>query len=281
MKQLNGKVAVITGGASGIGRALALALADEGCVVAICDIDRQGLKRTAELIAQRSVDCSIHTVDVADRDLVHEFAANVLDEHGHVDILINNAGVVIADTLEDVSYADFDWLMGINFWGVVYITKAFLPSLKRRPEAHIVNISSVAGVLASPNNGPYCAAKFAVTGLTETLSQELQGTNVRVSCVFPGGVKTNIQRNARFFKVANPNLCHEDAIECYAKISRLCPDAAARIIIKGIRRNKTRILVGMDARFIDMMKRVMPVWTTRLAAHFMRKLDISKTKWFT
>lgn len=279
MKQLSGKVAVITGAGSGIGRALALALGDEGCLVAICDIDRHGLEQTAEMMEMKSVECSVHEVDVADRDLVQKFATKVVEKHGHVDILINNAGVVIADTLEDVSYADFDWLMGINFWGVVYSTKAFLPTLKGRPEAHIVNISSIDGMLATPNNGPYCAAKFAVTGLTETLSQELQDTNVNVSCVFPGGVKTNIHRNARFFKMANPNLCHEDTIACLEKMSPLCPDAAARIIIRGIRKNRTRILVGRDARFLDLMKRVMPVWTTRLAAYFIRNLDISKTKW--
>jgi NAD(P)-dependent dehydrogenase (short-subunit alcohol dehydrogenase family) len=279
MRDLNGKVAVITGAGSGIGQALALALADEGCQVAICDIDRKGLERTAGLIESKPVECSIHTVDVADRDLVQEFAANVLLKYGHVDILINNAGVVIADTLEDVSYADFDWLMAINFWGVVHCAKAFLPLLKLRPEAHIVNISSIDGVLATPNNGPYCAAKFAVTGLTETLSQELQNTNVRVSCVFPGGVKTNIHRNARFVKMANPNLCHEDTIACLEKMSPLCPEAAAAIIIKGIQRNKTRILVGRDAWLLDILKRLMPVWTTRIAAYFMRNLDMSKTKW--
>ncbi len=194
-------------------------------------------------------------------------------------MLINNASVVVTDTVEDIAYSDFRWLMEINFWGVVYGTKAFLPSLKLRPAAHIVNISSIDGLLATPNNGPYCAAKFAVTGFTETLSQELQGTNVKVSCVLPGGVRTNIHRNARFVKMANLELCHEDTIECLEKMSRLSADEAARIILRGIRKDKTRILVGSDARVLDWMKRLMPVWTTRLTAHFMRNLAPSKM-WF-
>lgn len=273
-------MAVITGAGSGIGRALALALAQEGCALAIDDVDRYGVNETAELIAAKEGRVSCHSFDVGKRDQVNQFACEVINEHGHADILINNASVVIADTLEDITYADFHWLMEINFWGVVHNTKAFLPVLKERPEAHIVNISSIDGVLATPNNGPYCAAKFAVTGLTETLSQELHGTNVKVSCVLPGGVKTNIHRNCRFFKTANPALCHEDTIECFERMSALSSDEAAQIIVRGVKKNKSRILVGRDARLIDLMKRLMPVWTTRIAAHFMRNLDPSKVGWF-
>jgi NAD(P)-dependent dehydrogenase (short-subunit alcohol dehydrogenase family) len=279
MKDFKGKIAVITGAGSGIGRALALVLAEEGCSLAIGDVDHDGLEQTADLIRTKGVRASSHHLDVGNCDEVDEFARNVLDQHGHLDILINNASVVIADTVEDIAYADFRWLMEINFWGVVYGTKAFLPALKGRPEAHIVNISSIDGLLATPNNAPYCAAKFAVTGFTETLFQELQGTNVRVSCVLPGGVRTNIHRNARFVKMANPDLCHEDTIECLEKMSRLSADEAARIIVRGVRKGKTRILVGRDARVLDLMKRIMPVWTTRLAGHFMRNLDPSRI-WF-
>ncbi len=279
MKDLKGKIAVITGAGSGIGRALAIALAEKGCSLAIGDVDAKSLRETADLIATRGAEASVHDLDVGQCDQVEQFAQNVLKKHRNLDILINNASVVVADTVEDIAYADFRWLMEINFWGVVYGTKAFLPFLKRRPEAHIVNISSIDGLLATPNNAPYCAAKFAVTGFTETLSQELQGTNVKVSCVLPGGVKTNIHRNARFFKMANPELCHEDTIECLEKMSRLSADEAAQIIIRGVRKDKTRILVGRDARLLDWMKRLMPVSTTRLAAHFMRNLDPSKA-WF-
>ena len=276
MKDLKGKVAVITGAGSGIGRALAVALAEQGCSLAIADVDPKGLGQTADLVQTKGAKASVHDLDVGKRDQVDQFAQNVLDEHGHLDMLVNNASVMVTDTVEDIAYSDFRWLMEINFWGVVYGTKAFLPSLKRRPEAHIVNISSIDGLLATPNNAPYCAAKFAVTGFTETLSQELQGTSVKVSCVLPGGVKTNIHRNARFVKMANLELCHEDTIECLEKMSRLSADEAARIIIRGIRKDKARILVGRDARFLDWMKRLMPVWTTRLAAHFMKNLDPSK-----
>jgi NAD(P)-dependent dehydrogenase (short-subunit alcohol dehydrogenase family) len=278
MKELRDKVAVITGAGSGIGRALALELAAHGCELAIDDLDETGVKETARMINSGTT-VSAHTFDVAKHDEVHQFARRVLEEHGHVDMLINNASVAVADTLEDVTYTDFRWLMEVNFWGVVHNTKAFLPIMKQSEEAHIVNISSIDGVLAIPNNGPYCAAKFAVTGLTETLSQELHGTNVRVSCVLPGGVKTNIHRNARFFKSANPQLCREDSIQCLERMSLLSPDEAAAIIVKGIKKNRSRILVGRDAYMIDLMKRLMPVWTTRLAAHFMRNLDPSNG-WF-
>ncbi len=143
-----------------------------------------------------------------------------------------------------------------------------------------MNISSVDGLLATPNNGPYCAAKFAVTGLTETLFQELSGTPIRVSCVLPGGVKTNIHRNGRFFKFANPNMCREDAIECFERISSLSAERAAEIIVKGIKKNKMRILVGNDARLIDFLKRLMPEGTTWLAGQIMQNLHISKIRWF-
>lgn len=260
---------------------MALALAQEGCALAIDDLDAAALNRTAQLLEINETRYSTHNFDVARRDQVDRFACEVVAEHGHADILINNASVVISDTLEDIDYQDFHWLMAVNFWGVVHNTKAFLPVLKDRPEAHIVNISSIDGVLATPNNGPYCAAKFAVTGLTETLSQELHGTAVKVSCVLPGGVRTNIHRNARFFKMANPNLCQEDTVECFERMASLSPEGAARIIVKGIKKNRTRILVGKDAYLLDWMKRLMPVWTTRLAAHVMRNLDLAKVKWIT
>jgi NAD(P)-dependent dehydrogenase (short-subunit alcohol dehydrogenase family) len=279
LRNLNGKVAVITGAGSGIGRALAMRLAHEGCALAIDDVDSEAVKATCDLICGERNRVSTHNFDVAKRDEVDRFACEVIEKHGHADILINNASVVISDTLEDITYPDFHWLMEINFWGVVHNTKAFLPFLKQRPEAHIINISSIDGVLATPNNGPYCAAKFAVTGLTETLSQELQGSTVKVSCVLPGGVRTNIHRNARFFKMANPDLCQEDTIECFERMASLTPEEAAQIIVKGMKKNRTRILVGRDAYFLDLMKRLMPVWTTKLVAHVMRNLDLAKIEW--
>ena len=203
MRQLRDRVAVITGAASGIGRELAVTLAEEGCHVALVDIDEIGVGETRSRIHDQAVRVTTHACNVSQREEVYSLAQDVIAQHGQVDVMLNNAAVMVAESLEDVTYDDFEWLMGINFWGVVYCTKAFLPYLKLRPTAHLVNVSSVNGFLTTPNNGPYCITKFAVTGFTETLMQELAGTNVRVSCVVPGGVRTNIVRNTRFRKQAN------------------------------------------------------------------------------
>jgi len=259
MKDIKDKVAAITGAASGIGRSLAINLSNEGCDLAITDIDKDGLQETAGMIENRAIKVTTHLVDVASRDQVYKFAEDVVSEHGRVNIIINNAGVALAETLEDVTYQDFEWLLGVNFWGVVYGSKAFLPFLKEQPQAHIVNISSVHGLFTNPNVGPYCTSKFAVRGFTQTLCQELKGTNVKVSCVHPGGIKTNIVRNARFYKASKPDRNHEQAVEEFDKICFTTADKAARIIIRGIKKGKTRILVGPDARVYDLMQRLFPV----------------------
>ncbi|MBW1710960.1 MAG: SDR family oxidoreductase, partial [Deltaproteobacteria bacterium] len=204
MQNLKDKVAAVTGAASGIGRMLAVNLAKEGCEVAIADLDQAGLEETANMIDDKKIKVSTHLVDVANRDQVYQFADDVQTQHNRVDIIINNAGVGLSETLEDVKYEDFDWLLGINLWGVIYGSKAFLPYLKQRPEANIVNISSVHGLFTNRNVGPYCTSKFAVRGFTLALTQELKNTSVKVSCVHPGGIKTNIVRNTRFYKGSNP-----------------------------------------------------------------------------
>ena len=196
MKILTDRVAAVTGAASGIGRALATNLAAKGCHLAISDVNEQGLRETANLVAHKNAKVTTHIVDVADRDQVYRYAEDVVNQHGRVNIIINNAGVAVGDSIECVSYEDFEWVVGINFWGVVYGTKAFLPYLKKEPEGHIVNISSINGIIPNPYNAPYCATKFAVKGFTETLSQEMRGTSVGVTCVHPGGIGTNIIRNA-------------------------------------------------------------------------------------
>ncbi len=281
MKTLSGKVVAITGAASGIGRELAVTLAEEGCNLALADIDKLGVEATTTMIQNRAVNVTSHHCNVADRKDVYKFAEQVQREHGQVDVVINNAAVMVADSLEEVSYEDFEWLMGVNFWGVVYGTKAFLPYLKLRPVPHVVNMSSINGVLTTPNNGPYCIAKFAVVGLTETLLQELYGSNVRVSCVLPGGVKTNIIRNTRFKKQANPDLTREGLIQWFEKTAKTSPREAARTIVAGIKKNKSRILVGSDAYLIDMMKRLMPTWVSRYAGHTIRNIDGKKSGWFS
>jgi len=257
MRVLSNKVAAVTGAASGIGRALALNLAKEGCSLALADIDAGGLEETASLISN-DIKVSTHIVDVSRRDQVFLFAEEAVGYHGGVDLVINNAGVALGDFLETVPLEDFEWLFGINFWGVVYGTMAFFPYLRKRPEGHIVNISSINGIIPNPNNGPYCAAKFAVKGYTETLAQEMHGTNIRVSCVHPGGIKTNIARNTRFNR-AMYSLSREKAVCLYEQeLFRTSADEAAKCIIAGIRRNKRRILVGADAKALDLFVRLFP-----------------------
>ena len=268
MKNLKNKVAGITGAASGIGRALALNLANEGCHLAISDINEAGLQETADMVRSRSknVRVTTHKVDSSNRDQVRQYAQDVVKAHGAVHIIINNAGVALVETLEDVSYEDFEWLMGINLWGVIYGSKEFLPYLKQQDSAHIVNISSVNGIFTNPNNGPYCAAKFAVRGFTETLAQELAGTNVKVSCVHPGGIKTNIVNNAKFFKCSDTSISKEEAIAIFSRaIAGTTADKAAKIIIAGIKKDKARIMVGPDAYVMDWLKRLFPVWFQKLA----------------
>lgn len=280
MKDLQNKVAAVTGAASGIGRMLAVHLAEQGCHLAISDVDEAGLQQTASMINNNGMKVTTHVIDVADREQVYAYARDVVDRHGCVHILINNAGVVVTDTVEDVCYEDFEWIMGINLWGVVYGCKAFLPHLKEQKEAHIVNISSVNGIFTNPNNGPYCTTKFAVRGFTETLCQELKKSTVRVTCVHPGGISTNIVRNARFYKAVDPDMDHSNTIDVFDRfIAHTTADKAARIIISGIRKNKHRIMVGPDAYVYDWLKRLFPVGLQRLVASFQKAPRVrGKTK---
>ena len=271
MKDLKNKVAAITGAASGIGRMLAVNLANQRCNLAIADIDEACLNETAALIGEK-VKVSTHIVDVSMREQVFRFAEEAALHHGGVDIIINNAGVALGDFLETVPLEDFEWLMGINFWGVVYGAMAFLPYLKKRPEGQVVNISSINGILPNPNNGPYCAAKFAVKGYTETLAQEMHGTNIKVSCVHPGGIKTNIARNARF-NCAMYSLSREKSICLYEdELFKTTADEAARTIIAGIKGGRRRIMVGTDAKVADLITRLFPVTAVTLCAWFSRLL---------
>ena len=268
MNYLKGKVAAITGAGSGIGRALALNLAAEGCHVAIADINEAGLNETADKVRSSGVRVTTHIVDVAKREQVKRYADEVVKAHGAVHIIINNAGVLIVETLEDLSYEDFEWLIGINLWGVVYGCKEFLPYLKQQDSANIVNISSVNGIFTNPNNGAYCTSKFAVRGFTETLAQELSDTRVKVSCVHPGGIKTNIVNNAKFYKSSDPSLAREESAAIFNRaMTHTMADKASQIIIAGIKKNKARIMVGTDAYVYDWLKRLFPVWFQKLTGH--------------
>ncbi|MEM7135808.1 MAG: SDR family oxidoreductase [Myxococcota bacterium] len=255
MKELRGKNAVITGAGSGIGRALAIELAGHGCGLALSDIDPKGLEQTEAMVATRG---KTHTwvVDVADRAAMQEFARDCVETLGDVDIVINNAGVTVDGDFEQATYEDLEWILGINLWGVMYGCKEFLPHLRRRPEASLVNISSVFGLIGYPGQAAYNITKFGVRGLSEALRQELEDTGVTVTSVHPGGIKTNIARRARM-----PNRTEEERIQMVERteaLFRTTAKSAAQTIIKGIQAKKPKVLVGPDAHLIDYLQRTAP-----------------------
>ena len=251
-------VAVVTGAASGIGRALAIRLAKENIAgIAISDVNENGLNETAEMVSKFGVNCSAHIIDVSNRDEMKAFAEEVAEKHGRVTHLINNAGVGLIGHVKEVSIEDIEWLMGINFWGTVYGVKFFLPILSEQESAHIVNVSSIFGIIAPPGNAAYCASKFAVRGFTESLRHELEGSNVSVSCVHPGGVKTNIGDASRVGE-RSTEAEKKKAAQFLAKASRTTAEEAAETIVKGIKSRDPRILIGADARTIDKIQRLFP-----------------------
>ena len=251
-------VAVITGAASGIGRALALGLAKEGIAgIAISDVNAEGLAETAELAASNEVALSTHIVNVSDFDQMERLADEVIEKHGYVTHLINNAGVGLLGTFEHISIEDMRWLMGINFWGVVHGCKVFLPTLLEQPEAHIVNISSVFGLIAPEEQSAYCASKFAVRGFTESLLHEYAGTNLNVSSVHPGGVLTNIARNSKLGE-NTPLEWKDQGARFFDRVAKSTPEHAAETIITGIKKKNPRILIGKDARAISTFARLFP-----------------------
>lgn len=256
-------VAVVTGAGSGIGRALARQLAQSGSALALADIDEAGLQQTVSSLSERGVQLSTHVVDISDESAVKAFSADVAAKHGRATLLINNAGVALHGWFQEISLDDLRWLMGINFWGVVYGVKYFLPLLKKEPRAHIVNISSVFGLVAPAGQSAYAASKFAVRGFTEALRHELEGTSVVVSCVHPGGIRTPIARRARLGANTPPG-SRDEAIARFDRLTPTMPDAAAARILQGVERREPRILIGRDARQIDLLQRLRPgtYWKT-------------------
>jgi short-subunit dehydrogenase len=260
MTQIRG-AAAITGAASGIGRALAIELAARGCDLSLADRDEAGLQAVAAEIAKSSPrKVSIHRVDVSDPAAIAEFAQAATSAHPGLNIVINNAGVALLGAFTEIDQAQMDWLMNINFWGVVHSTRAFLPHLAAQPEAHIVNLSSIFGIVAPPGQTAYSAAKFAVRGFSEALRHELQMAKspVRLSVVHPGGVLTNIVRNSRAGVGVTDNARRAESIERFDTIAKTTPKAAALRIIEGIEKNQPRILIGNDARFMDLLQRFRP-----------------------
>jgi NAD(P)-dependent dehydrogenase (short-subunit alcohol dehydrogenase family) len=213
-----------------------------------------------------TTDCLAEAVDVSDRSAVERFAEQVRSRFGVAHVVINNAGVAVSQTLAETRYEDFQWIMGINFWGVVHGTQAFLPLLRAADEAVIVNVSSVFGLIAFPTQGAYNASKFAVRGFTEALRYECEGTHIRAVCVHPGGIRTNILKNARFYSDAFGQSDHARSMAEFERIARTTPERAAQTIIKGIRRNKLRILIGPDAYLIDWVQRLLPARYMRVIA---------------
>ena len=258
MSLSNTSVAVITGAASGIGRALAVRLATERIAgIAVSDVNEAGLTETAAMVEKLGVPVSFHVTDVSDLKQVRQLAEDVIARHGRVTHLINNAGVGVIGTFEQLSIEDFEWLMGINFWGVIYGCKVFLPILKQQPAAHIINVSSVFGFIAPEEQSAYCSSKFAVRGFTESLRHELADTNVGVSCVHPGGILTNIVRNSRVGQDA-PDEWKEQGSKLFDRIAKTTPEIAADVIVKGIKAREPRILIGKDALGISIISRLFP-----------------------
>jgi short-subunit dehydrogenase len=264
MTTLSGSAVAITGAASGIGRALVLEFAARGCDLALADRDEAGLQTLAAEIGTRQISIkqkvSVHRVDVGEPAQIDEFAQDAIAAHPALNIVINNAGVSLLGRFSEIDQAQMDWLMNINFWGVVHATRAFLPQLSTRPEAHIVNLSSLFGLLAPPGQTAYCAAKFAVRGFSESLRHELQAANspVRLSVVHPGGVATNIVRSSRTGSGVTDNARRSEMIERFDQVAKTTPKAAALRIIQGIEKNQPRILIGNDARLMDILQRLRP-----------------------
>lgn len=265
MRTLDNAVAVVTGAASGIGRATAVALAKRGSVLAIADIDEVGLAETRRLLEGRATRHSVHTVDVADQQRMREFASEVADTHGRVNVVINNAGVTVGATLEDHDLDDFEWLVGVNFWGVVYGCKFFLPHLQRAGWGSFVNLSSMFGLIGVPGQSSYCATKFAVRGFSESLAVELAHENIDVISVHPGGIRTNIARNSRTNQAS-----HARIVELFDKYG-MAPEKAARKIVRAIERRRNRVIITPEAWLTDVLKRVYPRVPTRLASWALRK----------
>ena len=263
--KLKDRVAVITGAGGGIGRAIALSLARRGCHLSLCDIKEPELTQVARDAAALGVRCTPHPLDVADGAAVADLPLEVLHAHGKVNLVINNAGVALGGNFDQVSEADFDWLMQVNFHGVVRMTRAFLPHLQAADEGRIVNISSLYGLVSPPGQSAYSASKFAVRGFSNALRHELHGTNVGVTVVHPGGVATSIAKNARVATSIGAQEA-EERLKQVDRLLRMPPQRAGEIIVTGIERNAARILVGNDAKIVSLLERIMPVNYWRLLA---------------
>ncbi|WP_396589095.1 SDR family NAD(P)-dependent oxidoreductase [Bermanella sp. R86510] len=268
------KTALITGAGSGIGQALAIALAKQGCHLALNDISELGLKETLEKIAllpAPQVNTRTYIFDVSNRAEFEKAVSEIESDFTSLNFVFNNAGVALSSTAQDVKRADFEWLMGINFWGVVNGSELCLPLLKASGEGHIINISSVFGMISIARQSSYNAAKFAVRGYTEALAQEmaLEGNTVNVSCVHPGGINTNIAQQARISEDED----RDELVASFSKLARTQPEKAAAVILKGVKKNKRRIMVGTDAHLIHFLVRLLGAGYQPLTQWFAKRFD--------
>ena len=278
MKSFKNKVAAITGAASGMGRTLAVELARRGCHLALSDVNEADLAKTAELAGQHGVRVTIARLDVANREAVYAWADQVVRDHGKVNLIFNNAGVALTILLEHVKISDFEWIMGINFWGVVYGTQAFLPHLKASGDGHIINTSSLFGLMSVPSQGTYNSSKFAVRGYTEALRMELELEDAPVSatCVHPGGIATNIAMAGKVDPIMEKvtGLSEEKQKRRANKaISTTTPESAALQILAAVERNDRRVLVGYDAKLLDKLVRLIGASYQALIVRQFRKMN--------
>jgi NAD(P)-dependent dehydrogenase (short-subunit alcohol dehydrogenase family) len=262
MKDFSGKTAVITGAGSGMGRYLAVLLAKAGANVAICDINEETLNDTAAMVRQYNVGLSTHIIDMGDMDQIEALPDAVVEQHGAVDLVFNNAGVTVGSNFDGMSEQDWDWVMNINLNGVVKASRVFLPLLKDRPEAALVNTSSIFGMIAVAGQSVYHATKFGVRGFTESLAKEFKDTSVQVQCVHPGHIGTNIVANSRFTEdnagFLGDDFNKDEMAEMF-RTKGMHPSRAAEIILNGVKRNKRRIFVGLDAKLMDLAQRITPM----------------------
>lgn len=271
MKTFENRIAVVTGAASGIGRAVAVALAEKGCHLSVSDKNEAGLAETAQQIERTGRRVSQHLIDVSKADEVKRLVSEVEREHGGANIVINNAGVSVAKTFEDTTIEDFEWLMGVNFWGVVYGCKFFLPLLKKADEGHIVNISSLFGIIGTPMNSSYCASKFAVRGLSESLRVELAGSGVGVTSIHPGGIATNIVAEGRWGESDRDQETRRNAVSSFKNM--MPPEAAARRIVEAIGANKQRVLITKEAYVGDALQRLAPTALSAIVTREWRRFQ--------
>lgn len=274
MKHLRGRVAAITGSASGIGRALALELGARGCLLELADRDERGLAETSAAIRAAGGDVAVTRVDVAMRADVEHWVSVVSERRGRANLLVNNAGVALFGTIREASLEEIDWLLRINLHGVIACTKTFLPLLERSGEGHIVNVSSIFGIVGVPGQGAYNASKFGVRGFSECLRLELEldGVPISVTTVHPGGIRTGIARAARVAAARGPGRATpEQSWAEFDRLARISPEDAARKIVRGVLRDSRRVLIGYDARLLDLVQRCMPSGYQRLVGALFRR----------